>query len=184
MLVYRAISEKELEYYLKGKIVSKKYSSGRNTHNYDPNIRYIHFFDMAEAAQKFKQEELDGRGYKTYIIQCDFDKEVLNKYKGYGYYYLYTEWQDPYQMIGFVPLLEYAIPISEFSLKNFYDLSVNVPKEWLNYDKFVSYIHSTDVCCQVKQFVIEHYNYSSRLLDQDENVNKFKKLVKNNKIID
>lgn len=83
-------------------------NDGWNTHNYKPNIEYLHFFHFYEDAIQYisnlRAITWDGR---TFIALYDIPNEILDKYKGFGFY--------PENLYSNIPVLEYAIPYSELS---------------------------------------------------------------------
>ena len=122
MIVYRVIedvysytrngiSRNEFQDYKNG-IISfpkKSYNDGFNTHDYNPNIGYLHFFHFYEGALEYISG-IPSMGWddRCFIASYNIPEELLNQHSGFG---LYPESRHPS-----VPLLEYAIPF--FDIRN------------------------------------------------------------------
>ena len=119
MIVYRVIedvysytrngiSRNEFQDYKNG-IISfpkKSYNDGFNTHDYNPNIGYLHFFHFYEGALEYISG-IPSMGWddQCFIASYNIPEELLSQYGGFG---LYPESRHPN-----IPVLEYAIPFSE-----------------------------------------------------------------------
>lgn len=89
MLVYRFLSEKELYKILNGDVKNLGHKFIRkkcNTHKYNPNKKYIHFFKSKNGIVKI-QQMLDKKDEeKKYICEFEIPMFVLLRGKGFGYY--------------------------------------------------------------------------------------------------
>ncbi len=123
MLVYRICCEKEVDYILNYEafynIGNVNIVSSLNTHQYEPGLFYMHFF------QNYKSILYMEPKYLKYVCIYDIPEEVLEKFKGYGMYYTY-----PYRETFAVA--EYAIPCTQIKfsyLKKVERLLKNVTAE-------------------------------------------------------
>lgn len=111
MRVYRCIKLQEVI----NKYINKKNEKFNapilNTHKYEENKEYIHFFRFNEFATYYFNLGKDG-GYEkendNYILfmTANIPEDILEKFSGFGFYELNGET---------FPIPEYAIPIEEFS---------------------------------------------------------------------
>ena len=117
MKVYRCCEDTEIEKILAGKVSETTIGRdiGKNNHQYQPGVRYIHLFKFAEDACFFKRrsgQRVEGFSlmklevHKNYIAEYDVPKELLNQYRGLGQY---EDFHD-----NILSLEEYAIPLNEF----------------------------------------------------------------------
>lgn len=110
MRVYRCIKLQEVINKYKN-VKNKKISNyDLNTHIYEKDKEYIHFFRYEEFARYYFNLGKDGSYDKindNYILfmTANIPKEILEKYKGYGLYSLNHDE---------IVIPEYAIPTEEF----------------------------------------------------------------------
>lgn len=110
MRVYRCIKLQEVINKYKN-VKNKKISNyDLNTHIYEKDKEYIHFFRYEEFARYYFNLGKDGSYDKindNYILfmTANIPKEILEKYKGYGFYSLNHDE---------IVIPEYAIPTEEF----------------------------------------------------------------------
>ena len=91
MKVYRYLTRDELNMFLNddisdaGAFYSNSALQGKNTHNYKPDTRYLHFFKNKQDISKAR--DLHKESFDDYYI-CDFDIPIttLIRYFGHGYY--------------------------------------------------------------------------------------------------
>jgi len=119
------ISRNEFQDYKNGIISFPKdsYNDGLNTHDYKPNIDYVHFFHFYEGALEYIFE-IPSMGWddRCFIASYDIPEELLNQYRGFGLY--------PESRHSNVPVLEYAIPFTE--LRNRFIQGVVEPYHYTN----------------------------------------------------
>ena len=88
MIVYRFLGEKELNKILNGDIenLGRKFIRSKcNTHRYNPNKKYIHFFrtkDGINEIQMLRKFDED----KKYICEFDIPMLILMLGRGFGFY--------------------------------------------------------------------------------------------------
>lgn len=107
MIVYRICDEREKELLLNNGefIIGNNWNiNASSTHNYNSEVKYIHFFNEIESVLLFNSV----KGY--YICEYDIDDDIVNKYTGVGNYY-----DDNGDMVS---AMECAIPNSELSFSN------------------------------------------------------------------
>lgn len=111
MRVYRCIKLQEVINKYKNESSKKIENDNLNTHKYNKNQEYIHFFKYYDFAKYYFELGKDGsydnknNNYILFMV-ANIPNEILEKYKGFGFYSLGNE-----EMI--IP--EYAIPINEFN---------------------------------------------------------------------
>lgn len=124
MRVYRCIKLQEvINKYTNAK--NEKINNNRiNTHKYQEDKEYFHFFRYDEFARYYFQLGKDGSyerkndNYILYMI-ANIPEEILEKYIGFGFYmFKGKEFLIP----------EYAIPLEEFLPQYIVDISMN-PRE-------------------------------------------------------
>lgn len=109
MIVYRICKKEELQKVIEdNNFTNTGYNfsvSDLNTHNYNKNSKYLHFFLNKESI--FYLRTLKDR----YICVYDIPEDILNRYKGIGYYWDYIN----YRTLNKVT--EYAIENKVIDLK-------------------------------------------------------------------
>lgn len=164
MLVYRVITQKELTNYKNGQIIIENHAFGKNTHQYEQGIDYLHFFEFPETAKIYQENVMDKQFITSYIIRCEIDNSILEKYRGYGYYYIYNRKLDPCQKMELIPIPEYAIPVSFFSLDNIIEVSDTIKLSWLNSNLFFKYINQLEINITLKEYITNLiYDYKIKL---------------------
>lgn len=119
MRVYRCIKLQEVINKYKNENNKKIENPALNTHIYESEKEYIHFFRYDEFAKYYFNLGKDGsyeRINDNYVLfmTANIPKEILDKYKGFGFYDLnYEE----------IIMPEYAIPIEEFSSDYIVDIT-------------------------------------------------------------
>lgn len=119
MRVYRCIKLQEVINKYKNENNKKIENPVLNTHIYESEKEYIHFFRYDEFAKYYFNLGKDGsyeRINDNYVLfmTANIPKEILDKYKGFGFYDLnYEE----------IIMPEYAIPIEEFSSDYIVDIT-------------------------------------------------------------
>lgn len=115
MKVYRYLSHEELKNILRNNVENigsyfSNENSKMNTHRYDPNERYIHFYKNSESMQDIRAIY---RNFSNDFYFCCFDVPIslLFVCKGKGYYPAHGFQED------ICTLTEYAIPASSFKTK-------------------------------------------------------------------
>ncbi len=124
MRVYRCIKLQEvINKYTNAK--NEKINNNRiNTHKYQEDKEYFHFFRYDEFARYYFQLGKDGSyerkndNYILYMI-ANIPEEILEKYIGFGFYMFKGK---------ALPIPEYAIPLEEFLPQYIVDISMN-PRE-------------------------------------------------------
>lgn len=109
MRVYRIISAREITNVYKGLNQRMPVVQGENTHKYDANSLYIHFFRYYESAEYyFKRYHGSMNFLDEYILYmtANIPNDILRKRLGYGFYNLDTK-----------PFNCYNIPIPEYAIK-------------------------------------------------------------------
>lgn len=117
MIVYRYTTEVELKYVLNGeKDKLGNYNSKNkdwsicNTHKYQSNHKYLHFFKDKPSIEYLKKIRKTESGKPMFICFYDIPKSILKCCKGKGFYdpdasgYDYLE----------IKLVEYAIDVENF----------------------------------------------------------------------
>lgn len=117
------------------KLVLKNLQSNLfNTFNYNKDKKYVHFFRYKSFIQYF----FDDNSAEGMIISVDIPPELLNKYKGFGFYIV--ENQE-------FPIPEYAIPLEEFNEDWIVGLETrqksNIEHE--DFDKYQKYLETIKV---------------------------------------
>ena len=111
MRVYRCIRLQEIINKYKNKSNRKIENNDLNTHKYNENQEYIHFFKYYDFAKYYFELGKDGNyeeknsNFVLFMI-ANIPNEILEKHKGFGFYEL-----DKEEII----MPEYAIPIDEFN---------------------------------------------------------------------
>ena len=130
MRVYRCIKLQEvINKYLKKK--NEKFdNSTLNTHKYQEEKEYVHFFRYNEFATYYFNLGKDGSYEKAndnYILfmTANIPKDILEKYRGFGFYELNGEK---------FPIPEYAIPIEEFEPEYIVNIT-NQPRSFYTREK-------------------------------------------------
>lgn len=119
MRVYRCIKLQEVINKYKNENNKKIENPDLNTHIYESEKEYIHFFRYDEFAKYYFNLGKNGnyeRINDNYVLfmTANIPKEILDKYKGFGFYDLnYEE----------IIMPEYAIPIEEFSSDYIVDIT-------------------------------------------------------------
>lgn len=97
MIVYRICKKEELEkIFMDNSFLNVGYKfdiSNLNTHQYNKNSRYLHFF--LDKDSMFYLRTLKDRYVCIYDIPCD----ILKKYEGIGYYYDYINYSNLNEVI-------------------------------------------------------------------------------------
>jgi len=109
MRVYRIISARGITNMYKGLDERKAIVPGENTHKYEANTSYVHFFRYSDSAEYFfKKHRVSMNSLDEYIayMVANIPNDVLRKRIGYGFYNL-----------GEKPFDGYDIPIPEYALK-------------------------------------------------------------------
>lgn len=108
MLVYRVCSSEEIiKLFNDGNFsnIGNYFNENKlNTHNYNSDKKYLHFFQNIENVIYV---ETKGRFLCTY----DIPNEILEKYKGFGNYL------DSFNFSSLVSILEYAIEVDEMDFE-------------------------------------------------------------------
>lgn len=128
MLVYRLCKEEEVNEILKSKKFKNvgkcfKINNKMNTHKYIENRRYLHFFDQIVNLFHFDTCE------EYYICTYDIPKELLDKYRGMGYYL------DSFNLKTYEQVVEYAIPSNYISFD--YLLKIQEIREDMDVDDYL-----------------------------------------------
>ena len=137
MRVYRYLSHEELKNILGNNVenIGSYFSNGKpkaNTHHYNPNERYIHFYKSAADMQDIRAIY---RNYDNDFYFCSFEipNSILFIRKGKGFYPAHGFQED------ICTLTEYAIPVSIFK------------SEWIS-----GFIHDNE-----RNLVISNQKYAS-----------------------
>ena len=128
MLVYRLCKEDEVWEILKSKKFMKvgksfKINNRNNTHKYMENRKYLHFFH--EKVNIFHFDVCT----EYYICTYNIPYELLEKYKGFGYYL------DCFNLKTFVQVVEYAVPTNDMSFD--YLLKIDEIKDDMDIDDYM-----------------------------------------------
>ena len=130
MYVYRCLSS--YDDYINSDVVL-----GRNTHTYDVK-NYIHFFRYSQFCQYYFSLFNQFKKRYSYFMVADIDREVLNKYIGFGYYYF-----DDLSLAGnhILPNIEYAFPVDLFDDRCVLSIDKCIPSQYAsNYLDYHNYI--------------------------------------------
>lgn len=141
MRIYRCISAKELTYKYKGIEKTPAIIQGENTHNYEENVSYYHFFRYSQSAEfylknhHFKMNSQDH--YIAYMI-ANIPKNIIEKYSGYGFY----TYQDKPFINETIPIPEYAIPKKIIKPEYIVEINNYIPYEYQsNQEEYDSYLN-------------------------------------------
>lgn len=121
MRVYRCIKLQEVINKFTNQKNEKLSNNRINTHKYQEDKDYIHFFRYAEFARYYFHLGKDGSyekendNYMLYMI-ANIPEEILEKYIGFGFYTYKGK---------VLPLPEYAIPTEEFLPQYIVNISMN-----------------------------------------------------------
>ena len=118
MRVYRCIKLYEIISMYKNEKNKKFYNSDLNTHVYDEGKEYIHFFKYNNFANYYFDSKKEGYDKENdnfiLFMTANIPNEILEKYKGFGFYSLNGEE---------ILMPEYAIPVEEFSSDYIVDIT-------------------------------------------------------------
>ncbi len=112
MIVYRVCNIDEIDLLNGGNFldIGKEYSrdimKDTNTHMYKDRVKYLHFFERIESIMYLRRVN----GF--YLCYYDIPEDLLDKYKGEGYYVKLDT------MDRLVNVSEFAIPTSYLSMNN------------------------------------------------------------------
>lgn len=99
-----------------------------NTYTYDPNIKYLHFFDCYASAKSYLEETHFDHQDEYCICEFWFPEELLNQTKFQGKYFSKIEMRDVFRD-------EYIFPINFYTKDNF--IKISSPDDYskqYNYD--------------------------------------------------
>lgn len=127
MIVYRICKKEEIQEIFRDNsftnVGSYSCDSNLNTHHYDKNNKYLHFFLNKDSI--FYLRTLKDR----YICVYDMPEDILEQYKGIGYYWDYINYKNLNEVI------EYAVEIS--NIKMAYLKQIGYIKQDLDYEDFL-----------------------------------------------
>lgn len=129
MLVYRLCKKDEITSILDDGTFANaggicENDSKRNTHNYEPGKRYVHFFSsITDLLFLFLERN-------RYICVYDIPEDILEKGKGTGYYLDYVFFEK------LCSCEEYAIPVDEMQVP--FLKEVRVITETVDYDEIMT----------------------------------------------
>ena len=109
MRVYRIISAREITSIYQGQPKRMALVKGDNTHKYEKDTSYIHFFRYYESAENyFKQYRPAMNSLDRYIayMVANIPNNILKQRIGYGFYHLEEE-----------PFNRYIVPVPEYAIK-------------------------------------------------------------------
>lgn len=161
MVVYRAIENKfkfcadkkiKNEYMdYQNNIISapsRGYIKVNNTHNYDSNNLYLHFFHFYEDAIQYISERKDNSSSEYFIAFYEIPDELLEKHLGFGIY--------PMNVYSEIPVLEYAIPYEK--LDSSFILG-----------KIASYSYDITESVEYEEYILGGYNlFLQKLTDEKQ----------------
>lgn len=110
---------------------SRGYINAYNTHSYEANIQYVHFFHFYEDAIQYISERLENSASDYYIAFYEIPNELLKEHMGFGIY--------PFHIYKNIPVLEYSIPFikleSRFIMGQLasYSYEISESEEYENY---------------------------------------------------
>ena len=118
MLVYRCITQMEILNKFKeinDEVISYK---GANTHKYEKDISYIHFFRYKKSAEYYLNN--NSSFFNPFILYmiADIPLDILKKHLGYGYYCYFDN-----KFKGTILFPEYAIPQNLFNTNYIVDIN-------------------------------------------------------------
>lgn len=131
MRVYRIISAREITNMYKGISERRAVVQGENTHQYEENTSYIHFFRYYESAEYyFKRYCVSMNFLDEYIayMTANIPNDILRKGIGYGFYNLNEKPFDSYN----IPIPEYAIRQDEMKPEYIIEINNFVKHEYKN----------------------------------------------------
>jgi len=127
MIVYRVCKENEINEIIKNKDFSyigcNLNNTNLNNHNYEKNQLYLHFFPDKDDI--FYLRTLKNR----YICTYDIPEEVLEKYKGNGYYWDFLYFH------GISIVSEYSIKNTDISFE--YLIKIEYIKDGINIGDYI-----------------------------------------------
>ncbi len=163
MRVYRCVTAREILNKYKKNTNRKKNNLTLNTHIYNPEDEYIHFFRYLDFAKYYFElgkegsYEEENENYVLFMV-ANIPNSILSKYLGYGFY----NYSD--NVFNFknnkIPIPEYAIPVSEFkedyiiymnnqeSIFSLYSRGINEHQEFEKYLELVQKLHPDKFSCQ------------------------------------
>ena len=143
MRVYRVISAREITNVYKNKSERVAIVEGENTHKYENNASYIHFFRYYESAEQyFKKYHISLNSQDKYIafMVANIPNEILRMALGYGFYNLEEDFFNAYS----IPIPEYAIKKELMLPKYVVEVNNNISYEYKNenneYEKYLNLI--------------------------------------------
>ena len=115
MKVYRYLSEDELNKIKEGDVLSiggYYYKNPTNSHRYDENERYLHFFANKKNYLYVRDlHYFNNKKCQFYLCEFNIPLRVLIRYAGVGYY---VDMPDSGYDVSHVSKLEFAVPTSKF----------------------------------------------------------------------
>ena len=163
MRVYRCVTAREILNKYKKNTNRKKNNLTLNTHIYNPEDEYIHFFRYLDFAKYYFElgkegsYEEENENYVLFMV-VNIPNSILSKYLGFGFY----NYSD--NVFNFknnkIPIPEYAIPVNEFteeyivymnnqeSIFSLYSRGINEHQEFEKYLELVQKLHPDKFSCQ------------------------------------
>lgn len=121
MLVYRCLTQKEI--LIKFKETNEDFAAfkGANTHKYEKDISYIHFFKYKKSAEYYLNN--NSSFFNPFILYmiADIPLDILKEHFGYGYYCYFDN-----NFKGTMLFPEYAIPRNIFKSEYIVDISTYI----------------------------------------------------------
>lgn len=108
--------------------------TGENTHHYEENKLYQHFFKYSKDAEFYFRHSLipmNSPNYHIGYLIINIDESLLEQYRGYGIYNFGKYSLNPEDKI-LIPLEEYAIPIEILEHVSEKYFSEKIPEELKN----------------------------------------------------
>ena len=160
MRVYRVISAREITNIYKGQSERVALAKGENTHKYEKNASYIHFFRYFESAEQyFKKYHISLCSQDKYIayMVANIPNEILRKTLGYGFYNLEDDFFSAYS----IPIPEYAIKEELMLPKYIVEINNIINYEYKNedneYKKYLNLIKKLAKRCDYNFYEVANY---------------------------
>lgn len=146
MRVYRCIKLYEIISMYKNEKNKKFYNSDLNTHVYDEGKEYIHFFKYNNFANYYFDSKKEGYDKENdnfiLFMTANIPNEILEKYKGFGFYSLNGEE---------ILMPEYAIPVEEFSSDYIVDITDKPIGLYIRKNEIEEYMEYLELIKNLKQ---------------------------------
>lgn len=121
MLVYRCLNQKEILNKFKQTNEEFAIFKGANTHKYELNQSYIHFFKYKKSAEYYLKNNSSFFNPFILYMTADIPLDILKDHLGYGYYCYFDN-----SFSGTILFPEYAIPREIFKSEYIVDINTYI----------------------------------------------------------